>query len=480
MAEGSKLSFEECARLSGLVSPEQLEEIIQAARARWEDLPEDPVLRGERLAEQAVAMGLLNPWQARQLLEGRTKFTLGSYRVVDSLGRGGVGQVFKAVHELLGREVAIKVLPRERATPERVEQFLREIRLLASLDHPHLVRALDAGKDGGVYYLVLEYVPGLDLRKYVQISGPLSPEEAASIVAQVALGLDYAHRRGLVHRDVKPGNVLVTAEGRAKLSDLGFASSVFGEEFTDARKMKIMGTADYLAPDQIQAPWDPRPAWDIYSLGCTLYYAVTGRVPFPEGSTEEKIRAHLEKEPPDPREFNPRLPDEFVAVVREMMAKDPSARPATAHEVVLRLGPWVDPAVLPGEYALLIGLERQARAASSRAHVGPQEDVGRYEESGKVGSPALAATGESGEGPMGGQPPEVLPTESVGGTLQGPARGHTGSVVPPLRDSARPVGFLQPEESTGEAWAPLYALLLFAVLPIILISLALVLASLFR
>jgi hypothetical protein len=479
VAEGSKLSFEECARLSGLLSPEQLEQIIEAAKERWNDLPEDPVLRGERLAEQAVAMGLLNPWQARQLLEGRTKFTLGSYRVVDSLGRGGVGQVFKAVHELLGREVAIKVLPRERATAERVEQFLREIRLLASLDHPHLVQALDAGKDGGVYYLVLEYVPGLDLRKYVQISGPLTPEEAATIIAQVALGLDYAHRRGLVHRDVKPGNVLVTSEGRAKLSDLGFASSVFGEELTEARKIKIMGTADYLAPDQIQAPWDPRPTWDIYSLGCTLYYAVTGRVPFPEGTTEEKIRAHLEKDPPDPREFNPRLPDDFVTVVRQMMAKDPGARPATAHEVVLRLGPWVDPAVLPGEYALFIGLERQARL-SFRQDRTSHQGVAADREAGK-GAPLPGATlAERGE--IAGAP--ELPggsREEAASVATSPVAKTPGAApVPTLRRSPSSVEFSQPEESADEALAPFFALLLFVVLPLVLISLALVLASLGR
>ncbi len=474
MSEQPRLNFEQCATLSGLLSAEQLSELAEAVRARsGGELPEDPRVRGELLGEEAVARGWLNPWQVKQLLEGRTKFTLGAYRVVDGLGRGGGGQVFKGVHELLGREVALKVLPRDRATPERIERFLREIRTLAALDHPNLVRALDAGWDGGVYYLVLEYVPGLDLRRFVQASGPLGENQAATIIAQIALALDYAHRRGLVHRDVKPGNVLVTPEGWAKLSDLGFASSLFGEELLQTRQVKIAGTVDYLAPDHIQAPWDPKPAWDIYSLGCTLYYAVTGRVPYPEGTTEEKLRAHLEKQPRDPQELNPRLSREFIDIIQEMMAKDPQDRLASAHEVLLRLGPWVDPSVLPGEYAVVI-YEQHRRRTSTPSEVAPPPVAPQKVHSGSV----LTATSSQ----------EVTTWSSSGEPAPVPAQSEIGVKQREIRPTATPVALPSPHRNfevstirqTSSQQAPVFAVLLFVVLPLVLMVFTLAVSRLLR
>ena len=286
-------------------------------------------------------MGLLNAWQAKQLLDGRTKFTLGSYRIIDSLGQGGMGHVFKAEDPILKRVVAIKVLPRDKSTPEAIANFTREIQALSSLSHPKLVRAVDAGNDGNVNFLVTEYVPGSDLRKLVRRNGPLSMEAAANIISQVAEGLHHAHQQGIVHRDVKPGNVLVTPEGDAKLSDLGLAGPMYSSNADqDPRYGKIVGTADYLSPDHIRSPWSPVPAWDIYSLGCTLYYAVTGKVPFPGGTTSDKARAHCSLKPLDPRRLNHQLSDPFVDVVADMMAKDPAQRVASALAVIDRLAPW--------------------------------------------------------------------------------------------------------------------------------------------
>jgi len=342
MHKTSRSEFERCALASGLLSRKELDEA--AAALRWsEDRSPDQgaELDGNRLADKLVELGRLNPWQAKQLLEGRTRFTLGPYRIVDWLGQGGMGHVFRAEHSVLGRLVAVKVLPHERSTPEAIESFTREIRTQAALDHENLVQAFDAGHDGNVYYLVSEYVPGTDLRKLVRRCGPLDMQTAASLISQVARGLDHAHRRGLVHRDVKPGNVLVTPDGRAKLSDLGLAGPLAGDVESDPRFGKTVGTADYISPDHIKAPWAPTPAWDIYSLGCTLYYAVTSKVPFPGGTTGEKARAHCDLRPLDPRRFNPRLSAEFVDVLADMMAKDPQERIASAAEVIARLAPWV-------------------------------------------------------------------------------------------------------------------------------------------
>jgi serine/threonine protein kinase len=145
----------------------------------------------------------------------------------------------------------------------------------------------------------------------------------------------------MIHRDVKPGNVLVTPEGEAKLSDLGLAGPLVGGEDTDPRFGKIVGTADYLSPDQVNAPKEPSPGWDIYALGCTLYYAVTGKVPFPGGTTSDKAMAHCKLRPLDPRRLNPRLTAEFVDMMADMMAKDPAQRIPTAAAVRERLTPWL-------------------------------------------------------------------------------------------------------------------------------------------
>jgi serine/threonine protein kinase len=332
-------TFERCALLSGLLTEAQLNEGRAALKASGAVAAGD-ASEGRVLADRLVEMGTLNPWQAKQLLDGRTKFTLGPYRVVDSLGSGGMGQVFKAEQGLLGRVVAIKVLPLSKSTPESRANFTREIRAQARLDHVNLVRALDADEDNNVYYLVTEYVPGCDLRKLVRRNGPLSMQEAASIISQVAAGLQHAHQQGLIHRDVKPGNVLVTPDGHAKLSDLGLAGPLSGGPESDPRYGKIVGTADYLSPDHIKSPWEPTPAWDIYSLGCTLYYAVTGKVPFPHGTTADKARAHCELSPLDPRRLNPTLDAAFVETLAEMMAKDPADRIPSAAEVIQRLAPW--------------------------------------------------------------------------------------------------------------------------------------------
>jgi serine/threonine protein kinase len=328
------------ALASELVTLEQLQEAQELLRRQRRSSPSVGDPTDEHLAAQLVAMGRINRWQAEQLLAGRTKFRLGPYQIIDSIGQGGMGQVFKAEHTLMGRVVAVKVLPRSRATPDAIQGFTREIRAAAQLDHENLVRAYDAGHDGNVYFLVTEYVPGADLRRLIRKYGRLSLQQSATIISQVARGLEHAHQRGLVHRDVKPGNVLVTPAGRAKLSDLGLAG--FHEDLGsgDPRAGKIVGTADYLSPEQIIAPRTVTSASDIYSLGCTLYYAVTGKVPFPGGNTRDKLRRHCEDTPLNPRRFNPELDDEYLTVLCDMMEKHPARRIATAAEVIERLAAW--------------------------------------------------------------------------------------------------------------------------------------------
>jgi eukaryotic-like serine/threonine-protein kinase len=294
-----------------------------------------------------VDLGYLNRWQVEQLKEGRTKFNLGPYQIVNAIGQGGMGHVFKAEHKLLGRIEAIKVLPKAKSTPEAVAAFQREIRAQAQLDHPNLVRVSYADYEGDTYFFVTEYVPGTDLRKLVRRNGPLPFPIAATIISQAAEGLHYAHRRGLVHRDVKPGNLLVTPDGRTKMTDLGLAWFLMeelesGTQAVAGKAGSLVGTADYLAPETIRDPRKILPVSDVYSLGCTLYYAVTGKVPFPGGNTADKIRRHLDEIPLNPLHFNPDLPPGFCDVIAAMMDKNPDQRTPTAAAVVELLRPWRD------------------------------------------------------------------------------------------------------------------------------------------
>ncbi len=301
------------------------------------------------VAEWLVSRAWLTQFQAHQLLAGRRKLTLGQYRILDELGRGGMGQVFRAEHAMMGRAVAIKVLPRAKSTTDTEAAFQREIRMLARLDHPHLVRALDAGHDGKVYYLVTELVPGLDLRRQVLRHGPLDEIRAASVLSQAALGLACAHSQGLVHRDVKPANLLVTPEGHVRVLDLGLAGSVLEAEST--RLGRVVGTMDFMAPEQIRSPDGVGPSADIYSLGCTLYFALTGEVPFPGGTRQEKAQRQLKEAPRSVRQLSPTVSEGMAMVVAALLQKEPQARPASAAEVVERLRPWLpaEPLAMPRE-----------------------------------------------------------------------------------------------------------------------------------
>jgi serine/threonine protein kinase len=323
------------AVLSGLVTQSQVDGILRAM-----GVPPNADCDNNDLANELVNRKLITRYQADQLLAGRKKFNLGPYYLItDSIGAGGMGQVFKATHQMMDRECAIKVLPREKSTPETISSFAREIKTQAKLDHHNLVRIYDAGQDGSVHFLVAEYVPGTDLRRLVRSQGALNMQQAASIIRQASLGLHYAHEQGLIHRDVKPGNILVTPDGIAKLSDLGLAGFLH-EADEDPRAGKVVGTADYLSPEQIRSPLEVTAVSDIYSLGCTLYYAVTGKVPFPGGTAGSKARRHIEGTPLHPRTFNEDISEEFVDVIADMMEKDPAARIQSAAEVAARLEPW--------------------------------------------------------------------------------------------------------------------------------------------
>lgn len=337
--------FRDTALASGLVDDAQLQVAEEAAAAVLDRSIAPATEWDQAVADSLVQKRVLTPFQSREILAGRKRFRLGQYTVLDEVARGGMGQVFRAEHAMMGREVAIKVLPRAKATPESEAAFRREMRMLGRLDHQNLVRAFDAGYDAMVYYLVTELVPGIDLKRQVQKTGAMDEATAASVIAQAAKGLAYAHEQGLVHRDVKPGNLLVMPDGRVKVLDLGLAGSQLEEE--SARLGRVVGTMDYIAPEQIRTPDDVGPSADIYALGCTLYYAVSGQVPFPDGTRREKMQRHLYEVPPSIHKLAPWLSSDFCRLIESMMAKDPDQRIRSATEVVERLRPWTPSVPMP-------------------------------------------------------------------------------------------------------------------------------------
>jgi YVTN family beta-propeller protein len=246
------------------------------------------------------------------------------YRVDELIGRGGMGEVYRAWDERLERNVALKILiPRLADDDAFRERLLRESRLAASLDHPNVVPVYDAGEAVGRFFLAMRYVEGTDLRAVLRGEGALSPERAIDIAAQVAGALDAAHERGLVHRDVKPSNVLIDERGHCYLADFGLAQLVSSQG--QAPDESLLGTLDYVAPEQIRGSEVDRRA-DMYSLGCLLFECLTGEVPFARPSEVATLYAHLEDEPPRPSERRPELPVDLDDVLGRAMAKEPDKR----------------------------------------------------------------------------------------------------------------------------------------------------------
>ena len=296
------------------------------------------------LAKELIRRGWLTAYQAKRLLQGRGhKLILGSYILLDRLGEGGMGQVFTARHRHLRRMAAVKLIRKDRLShPGIIKRFQREVRAAAALDHPHIVRAYDADKIGGTHLLVMEYVEGAtDLGRLVQTHGPLGVEQACEYVRQAALGLQHAHERGLVHRDIKPSNLLVTVDRKTiKLLDLGLArldQPADDEPSTVTQQGMVMGSADYIAPEQVRNSHTADIRADIYGLGCTLYFLLTGQVPFPSLSISHKLLKHQWEEPQPIERLRSGIPSEVAAVVRQMMAKKPADRYQTPAEVAVAL-----------------------------------------------------------------------------------------------------------------------------------------------
>lgn len=329
--------------------------LIDAAKllAYGKRLRNDPLgpTTAEEFARRLVRDGLVTRMQAEYLLKGRWRgFMLEKYRLLERLGKGGTGAVYLAAHIPMHRLVAIKVLPTAQLNDKAtLERFMREARAVAALDHPNLVRAHDAGQEGTKHFLVMEYVDGSSLQDVVTKTGPLPAGRALSYLRQAALGLQHAHEHGLIHRDIKPANLLLDRRGQVKVLDLGLAcfSGDARDNLTrDLEAGAVLGTVDYISPEQAMDTHTADARSDIYSLGFTGYFLLTGKQPFGTGTAAQKLVSHQMREPPPLRELRPEIKKEVAAVLAKMYAKRPEDRFQTAREVAEALKPFV-PATLP-------------------------------------------------------------------------------------------------------------------------------------
>lgn len=299
-----------------------------------------------QLAVEFVRRGKLTRYQATMLYQGRSRgLVLGNYALLEKLGQGGMGMVFKAFDRRKNRTVAVKVLPPETQAPHAVQRFQREVRAAVQLDHPNIAAALASGVADGIHFFVMEYVEGSDLSRLVKAKGPLPVAQAVQCIMHAARGLAHAHAASIVHRDIKPSNLLLaTAQtgGTVKILDLGLARLDAGNE-PDAgagdltRPGSIMGTADYMAPEQAVNSRRADHRADIYSLGCTLYYLLTGQPLYAGETAIEKLLAHREQPVPSLRALRPDVPAPLDGLFRRMVAKRPEERPQSMAEVMAAL-----------------------------------------------------------------------------------------------------------------------------------------------
>jgi len=342
MATLSVDSFIDYVERSELVEAEVLQAAIADLKAAHGGaLPDDANV----IANLLVEKGLITSWHVEKLMDKKYKrFALGKYKLLRLLGQGGMSSVYLAEHKLMHRLRAIKVLPQRRVNDSSyLARFHLEAQATAQLNHPNIVRCYDVDNEGDTHYIVMEFIEGKDLNSIIKQEGSLPLELVCNYIAQAAEGLAHAHQNGLIHRDVKPANLLVDPQGIVKVLDLGLALFSDNERasLTVEHNENVLGTADFLAPEQAVNSHRVDHKADIYGLGCTLYFMLTGHPPFPEGSLAQRIAKHQSQMPADIRKDRPDCPRDLADICMKMMQKRPEKRYANMKEVAKVLEAWL-------------------------------------------------------------------------------------------------------------------------------------------
>jgi serine/threonine-protein kinase len=392
-----------------LLAPEQADEAARELGPHCAD--------AWQLAQCLIQAEWLTEYQVEALFAGHwDELTIGPYQLLDRLGEGGVSEVFKAWDTLRGRVVALKVLRQHlQKHSDAIRQFQRELQAITRLNHPNVIKTFDALQVGSMHYFAMEYVEGTDLHCYVQAAGPLPVEQACEYIRQVAQGLQHTHQTGLVHRDIKPANlflinppplpgqpapplppgkqpvphVKILDWGLARVlaqPDAGTAPDSVAQAELDAEKGALIGTADYIAPEQARDPTLVDTRADIYSLGCTFFYLLTGRPPFPAASLMQKLLQHQEAEPPSVVAVRPDVPADLDAVLLRMLAKKPAERYQIPLLLLAQLRRFC-----PGSLGVPGSLIRPASGVSL-PRPGSSPAVGRPESSSSLARPASSPT----------------------------------------------------------------------------------------
>ena len=326
---------------------------LEEARALSEQIPDS-----HEFLKQLFRKKKITRWQAGQLSAGNTSFFLGKYKLVELIGAGGMGRVFRAEHITMNRSVALKIIAKELVTDaDAQKRFLNEARAIASLNHPNIVHAYSVDKEGDRYYIVMEFVEGTDLEKTVEKNGAVAQDRVAVFMHQAAGALQHAHERGMIHCDIKPANLLLNESEQIKILDMGlarFQNSDKGKADSNDLNQNVIGTVDYMAPEVAEDSANVSPQSDIYSLGCVMFFLLTGEIPFPGETIPERILKHQNGEPKNPTEINDAISPRLAEICLKMMARELSERYQSAEEVAEDLAQW-----------LRSGMKEESEAGSS-------------------------------------------------------------------------------------------------------------------
>ena len=341
----SSSSFLQLLALSGLLNDEQMKDVAKkfpTAGGGSDGAPTQEILIW------LLKKKLITPWHAEKLVQGRFRgFFLGDYKLLNRVARGGMSTIYAAIHKQSGEIHALKVLPLSKTNQAAfLQRFQREAAVTQRLNHPNIVRVFGifSGTDGqtDVHFMALELLQGRDLFEIVNADGPMPCRKAAEFIRQAALGLEHAHKAGLVHRDIKPGNLFLSDDQTVRVLDLGLAQDFDSEEnLTREFNERVLGTADYLSPEQAADTHTVDARSDIYSLGCSLYFLLTGQPPFTEGSLVQRLIAHQTKTPPALAVFRRDVPEELNQILFKMLAKNRKDRTSTAADVAEQLSDFL-------------------------------------------------------------------------------------------------------------------------------------------